>query len=284
MRQRLVAGLLTAVLALVAIWWLAQLTWQLVTPADQVVIAPVASQSVQRAGGPDISAIQQLHIFGQALADDEEQAIVDAPETTLNVRLVGIAASANPLLSAAVIEQSGNQRTYIIGDRIASSRATVEGIFPDRVILDNGGRREALYIEGRDGSEAQLRISAPAAPVRSQPAQTEIQSVSLADNDEVLEALSQVREDPSRLLEIINITQLRQGQQISGFRLEPRQNRELFAALGLQPGDIALAINGFDLTDPAQALAAMNELQDAQRAIVHVRRGDQYIDLELQVP
>lgn len=283
-RQRLTATWLTIVLVLIGIWWLAQLTWQLLTPGDQVVIAPVTGSVSQRASGPDIQAIQHLYIFGQALAEDEEQAVVDAPETTLNVRLVGIAASGNPLLSAAVIEQSGSQRTYIIGDRIGNSRATVESIFPDRVILDNGGRREALYIEGRDGSEAQLRVpSAPRQePRQAQPSQT--QSVQLADSEEVRQALSSVRENPSQLLEIINITQLRQDQQTIGFRLQPRQNQELFAAMGLQSGDIALAINGYDLTEPAQALAAMNELQDASSAVIRLRRGDQYIDLELQVP
>ncbi|RUO29844.1 type II secretion system protein GspC [Aliidiomarina sedimenti] len=287
-RQRLLALSLAWLFSLIAIWWLAQLTWRVLTPAEQVVVAPIALQ--QRVGnveGDALVAVQQLYLFGDRVAAAEADAeVLDAPETTLNVRLVGLVASVDPERSAAIIEQSGTQRTYIIGERIGNSRATLDAVFPDRVILDNGGRREALYIEGRDGSEAQLRMPAsPAAQVnQSENESTRSEQVDLSANQELLEAVSNVRENPSELLEIINVSPVRNGQQLTGYRLSPRQNRALFDALGLQPGDIALAINGFDLTEPSEALAAMNELQDATRAIVQVQRGNNIIDLELQVP
>lgn len=285
-RQRVAAMVLAWLFIFIAIWWLALLTWRLLTPADTLVVAPAQNQTRLAQASTNVRAIQQLKIFGdRAAVDAQQEDALDAPETTLNVRLVGLVASANPQRSAAIIEQSGSQQTYIIGERIGNSRATVEQILPDRVLLDNGGRREVLYMEGRDGSEAQLRMFSASANEDAQPRQsTQPTRVDTRRNPQVAEAVASARENPAMIMEIINISPVRDGQQITGYQLQPREDRELFAALGLQAGDIAVAINGYDLTDPAQALAAMNELQDSSRAIIQVRRGNDIIDLELQVP
>lgn len=261
----------------------------MLTPADTIVTAPVAVEQQRSSRSVNnTSALRALNIFGDRAAPEAaEQADLDAPETTLNVRLVGLVASAQPERSAAIIEQGGNQRTYIIGERISGSRASVEHILPDRVLLDNGGRREVLYIEGRDGSEAQLRVMSarPSPTEEGQPRRSNQPiRVNASANQQVRQAVESVRDDPTAILEVMNISPIRDGQQITGYRLSPRGNNELFDALGLQSGDVALAINGYDLTDPAQALAAMNEIQEASRAIIQVRRGNDIIDLELQVP
>ncbi|WP_198679653.1 type II secretion system protein GspC [Aliidiomarina minuta] len=274
---------LAATLAVLAVWWLAQLTWQLLTPTAAVVAGSYNQAPVAQVQTLEINSIKQLKLFGdreqEARAQSEQ---IDAPQTTLNISLVGLTASGNQLLSAAIIEQGGNQQTYIIGERIANSRATLEAVFSDRVILDNSGRREALYLEGRDGYEAQLQVqqSTPAPGRR----ETQSEVVNLEENEELSRALSAVRENPTELLEFINISPISSDGQITGYRLQPRQDSELFAAVGLQPGDIAIAINGYDLTDTAQAMAAMSEIQDAASAIVQVRRNDDIIDLELRVP
>lgn len=289
-RQRQLAVFTTVVLLVVALWWLAQLTWRIATPADTLVVVP-PSQSI---GSPtqsvNVRALQALNIFGDRAAPDAvAQTDFNAPETTLNVRLVGLVASDRAELSAAIIEQGGNQRTYVVGERITNSRASVEQILPDRVLLDNGGRREVLYIEGRDGQETALRtFPSQATATNSNTGTAAPVQVTLDDSEEMTAAVASVRDDPSALLELISITPLRenvpgQGPQVIGYRLQPRENIELFAALGLQAGDIAVQINGFDLTDAAQALAAMNELEDASRAIIQVRRNNELVDLELQV-
>ncbi len=281
-RQRILAFFLALVLGLGAAWWLATLTWQLFTPADSMLIVTNEYSSAPRGSvEADVNLIQQLNIFGdRAAVELTQEAALNAPETTLNVRLVGLVASVSAARSAAIIEQSGSQQTYVIGETIAGSRATVEGILPDRVLLDNAGRREVLYIEGRDGAEAQLRIQAPPTAQGTQSQQSDsAQSVNLGDSDEALEVLANVRENPSVLLEVINISPVRNGQSLVGYRLQPRQNRDLFAALGLEPGDIALTINGFDSTEPG-----LGGYEYRTQATVQLRRGNQLIDLELSVP
>lgn len=281
-RQRIAALTLTWVFISIAIIWLAQLTWRVLTPADTLLVAPTQTHTRNAQRATNIVALQELNIFGDRAAQESTQATLDAPETTLNVRLVGLVASAQPERSAAIIEQSGNQQTYIIGERIGNSRASVEQILPDRVLLDNGGRREVLYIEGRDGSEAQLRMHSPTASEGQPRRSNQPIRIDTSGNQQVTQAVAAARENPAAILEMINISPVREGEDIIGYQLRPRQNRELFTGLGLQAGDVAVAINGYDLTDPAQALAAMNELEDSSRAIIQVRRGNDIIDLELQ--
>ena len=49
--------------------------------------------------------------------------------------------------------------------------------------------------------------------------------------------------------------------ELIGYRLSPGKEPELFKQMGLQNNDLAVAINGYQLTDLKQAMAAINELR-----------------------
>lgn len=59
------------------------------------------------------------------------------------------------------------------------------------------------------------------------------------------------------------------GMQLFGIR-----RAGLLGRLGIQNGDVVRSVNGFDLSDPTEALAALAALRDAERLTVHLdRRG-----------
>jgi general secretion pathway protein C len=53
----------------------------------------------------------------------------------------------------------------------------------------------------------------------------------------------------------------------------PARNREAFAQLGLEPGDVLTEVNGTALNDPASSLQVFESLGEASMATVTVLRN-----------
>ncbi|MFP3458979.1 hypothetical protein R0J89_22260, partial [Psychrobacter sp. SIMBA_152] len=72
-------------------------------------------------------------------------------------------------------------------------------------------------------------------------------------NLEVKEALIETREElleePGKLFDYIRVSQAMNDGELIGYRLSPGKEPELFKQMGLQNNDLAVAINGYQLTD-----------------------------------
>tara|TARA_B100000700_G_scaffold143175_1_gene159139 strand:+ start:180 stop:1049 length:870 start_codon:yes stop_codon:yes gene_type:complete len=270
----------TVVTVLLWIWVVivaAQATWWFMTPTPATQQRPnvdVRSQSGDNQS-VDLAKLQQLSIFGRQQAGTQSRgnSYANAPKTALNVRLVGVSASSRPERSAAIIEQAGKQSTYIVGDTIGRSRVTVEQILADRVILDNGGRLETLQLEdiGEDRPALSLVVESAEA---SEPETTGNTS----------DALQRVQRDPGQLLDYVSIAPVLEQGSLQGYRLSPGNQADIFYQAGFQEGDLAIAINGYDLTDMQQASQLSSQLQEATEATVTVLRNGERIELSLQLP
>ena len=270
----------TVVTVLLWIWVVivaAQATWWFMTPTPATQQRPnvdVRSQSGDNQS-VDLAKLQQLSIFGRQQAGTQSRgnSYANAPKTALNVRLVGVSASSRPERSAAIIEQAGKQSTYIVGDTIGRSRVTVEQILADRVILDNGGRLETLQLEdiGEDRPALSLVVESAEA---SEPEPTGNTS----------DALQRVQRDPGQLLDYVSIAPVLEQGSLQGYRLSPGNQADIFYQAGFQEGDLAIAINGYDLTDMQQASQLSSQLQEATEATVTVLRNGERIELSLQLP
>ncbi len=63
--------------------------------------------------------------------------------------------------------------------------------------------------------------------------------------------------------------------ELKGYRLYPGRNREQFAGLGLQPGDLVTEINGMTLNNPAQAMELFRSLANTTSVTVVIDRQGQ---------
>ncbi|CAI8163449.1 MAG: Type II secretion system protein C [Pseudidiomarina mangrovi] len=71
---------------------------------------------------------------------------------------------------------------------------------------------------------------------------------------------------------------------MQGYRLQAKNNPEIFTAAGFQNGDLAIAINGQSLTDMNTAMALTRSLGTMTNITVTVLRQGKTIDLELAIP
>ena len=250
---------------------LAALTWLIVpgAPLDSPVTMAVAphTPAATSPAGKDYSAAIDAHLFGIAEEKPEPEisdtALLDAPDTTLSLKLTGVQAYPDSSAGQAIIANGRNQeQAYSVGDSIEGAGGTVlHAVFKDRVILSRSGRLETLRLpEEPTGG----RVAAPNSRVITPTADNG--AGSLRDI---------ISENASRLTDLIRVVPQVEGGQMIGFRLNPARDRERFAALGFQPGDVVTDINGTALNDPSQGLQVFQNLGESTQATVTVIRDGQ---------
>lgn len=273
---RWLAPAATVLLVLAVGWALARLVWSLVPAPESAQWRP-APASVPQAGqssGADIEAIVNARLFGvyQAPVNPSAAALSSAPDTRLNLTLLGILAGVGASDSRALIgQQSGEEMPYSIGQDIVAG-VSLQAIFPDRVILSRNGALETLRLD------------------KDSPSASAAQPVMQADSgSEGGAPLAQIREqilqDPSKAGEFIRVQPAAAaGGGTKGYRIYPGKDRALFTSSGLRPGDLVTAVNGIQLDDGQKALQTLNDLKAAGSVTLTLERGGQTqtVNLSLQ--
>ena len=260
--------LVTVLLLLGCSYLLAILTWQLFSATPDVrPVTPrlhnTMSVADNRPGSQRLTIINNAALFGTA-AKPESTAQTSAPRSRLNAQLTGIMASSVPSRSIAIIARNGQQQSYVTGDVIQGTDARITSILPDRVIISRQAQEHALVLDD-DATTATPTANAPA-------------------NNAIAGVRQQILKNPGRLMDYINISPVRENNQLKGYRLNPGRNPAFFAQSGLQPDDLAISINGLDLRNNADAAQAMQQLTRQTEMNVTVERNgveqDIYINLE----
>ena len=261
-----IAGLLVIAIG----WQLVQLTWLLVgtQPVNTAAVSPAPPPP---ASGPKIDpqSIANAHLFGTASAEPTDIDPSKAPQTQMSLVLAGTIASEDPAKGFAIIgESAAAAKFYAVGARVGGGSARLHAVYPDRVILDRAGRLEALTLP--------RQASSLAAPPRPPPAAAN------ANGSRFVENLRRVAEtNPSALTEVIRPQPVFANGTQRGYRVYPGRNRQQFAKLGLQPGDLVTSINGTPLDDPARGQEIMSALASSDRVTVTVERNGQSQQLTL---
>jgi general secretion pathway protein C len=257
---------ITAVLVLAIAYGLAELTWLIVpsTPPDSPPPPVVAARTAAAAPATaNYGSLASWHPFGVApkVSATPVVATLDAPDTTLSLVLNGVQGYEDATDGYAFISSGrGEQKLYHAGATIEGANgATLHSVYPDRVLIDRGGHVETLrFPEPQDLG----RAAAPTARLAPPPPQNPTGSLR-----EVISA------NASRITDVIRAVPHVDGDRMIGYRVTPARNREAFAALGLEPGDVLTEVNGTALTDPASSLQVFESLGEASMATVTVLRN-----------
>jgi len=287
--QGTVRTLAIAVFVVAIGWQLARLTLLLLpktTDQGKWQAPPKAASMAMAHTGADIQQIKRAKLFGEAPAVTEvaKPQITNAPVTRLKLKLAGVAASSNPKTAAAIIESSGKQATYGIDEKIDGTQAILKQVETDRVVIANRGIMETLML---DSATSQRR----ATPRQRSPQQTNRASKTANKQDVAkllksagVERNSSEAELMDKLTDFIKVSPKRENNQLVGFRVNPGKDRKLFDAIGLKPNDLAIALNGIDLTDMIQATQAVRDLAQQSEVMITVKRGEELHEFLLELP
>ncbi len=265
------------VIALAAL--LARSVWLVLSPESVVPVmaSPVSGTSGTGAtlqGTPvDRNILVGTNMFARTAPEPKANAddLLSAPETSLNLTLVGSRANAldGRSGSATIIIPNGEQKLVFVGGEVIEG-VELERVFNGRVAIRSRGQLETLSLrENRE--RAFLSVEEPGAvapdPPSPGPAAQEVRIVPgqvsarklLAEN-----ALSPVRDDYG----------------VWGYRITPLGNSTSLANVGLQGGDIIVEING-ELVADIDAAELNRMFLNVNTVELSADRGGEPVDLSI---
>lgn len=280
---------------------LAQLSWRFMLPS--AAGPPPASRSTPfqapvpatlNSQGADYTAIANWHLFGQPKTAPPAAAPLPqkAPETRLNLKLVGTFASDGGGKALALIAEGNNEEHVYKPGEFVPGGARLDSILRDRVVLYRNGNLETLSLPKESGAGSSTTPPAPApvdeaasvdypTPVAEPPP-----AVAAASEPQVIDASAiagrlrtEVATRPEALQDLAFANPHLENGRFMGFRLQPGRDRRLFQQLGLQQGDVITQINGTPLTDAAQGFTLLQELLSANLINIQILRDGTEIPL-----
>jgi general secretion pathway protein C len=253
-------AIVSVALAIVIAAQLASLVWRTLGTSDDGATAEVPAVD---SPGPavDLPALVNAHLFGAAAASGDPN---DAPATTANLTLSGTLAGREPEHGWAIIGANGQPaRVYATGTSLPGG-AKLFAVYPDRVILDRSGARESLLLP-------RMTVAGGAPPPRMAGALPGVpQGNALADNVRRL-----LVQNPQAAGDLLRPQPVFAGSSLRGYRVYPGRNRAQFSSLGLQPGDLVMAVNGAALDDPNRGLEILRGVGQGGAVNLTIERGGQ---------
>ncbi len=290
--QKLPLGVVKQGLVAALVVWLlygfAQMSWLLLeepAASNTAVVAAGVGTAPPQTPPVDIASLQALNLFGEAnrqqqLAVPEvklpEDGIEDqAGKTSLDIQLTGIVYSEQPELAVAIIVARGKVDQYHVGDKLPlGQRVTLAKVLLDRVIIDNSGRYESLWLFDETNKRISTRSNAKSTDQAKLQGSGSANATALARDYR-----SRLYKNPSSLAEAVRIAPAQENGVMVGYRVSPGRDREQFKAFGFEAGDIVTSINEVSLDDPSKALEVYKLMRSAREASFTVSRDGQSIDL-----
>ena len=291
--QQKIAQAVSVLLLIYIAFMVAKTTWLIIPSANHsintngmVSVKPTKNQSHDK--NYDLSKIKALNLFGEFKTQEQEvvvEQITNAPETRLQLTLSGLVASDDVNIAAAIIEHKGKQETYGIGDIIKDTRASLEQVLIDRVIIKQSGRAETLMLDGADYNQPAQTVSHKQERTKQNKNNVSQSSSSVTANvvdqranqslsDTAKKLRADLSNDPGKITDYLRISPARKNGEIVGYRLSAGKNPDFFNLSGLKAGDIAVQMNGYDLLAPIEAAQAMTALKTERDITLLVNRNN----------
>jgi general secretion pathway protein C len=260
---------------------LADLSWRLIDPAYSVEAMPVAYSPATSSKQQlyHLQDVAQYHLFGKVSEKSGDEvvvipAVVNAPVTRLNLKLRGLFAAENGAY-ALISEGSGEEQVYKVGMNI-SPTTKIESIYTDSVVLNRGGNLEVLYLEDEAQSASNaLSVRGDRSPDVARRAYNPATRSSAGTGSAAKFGQQRARflKNPQEAMRFARIQPVMQQGKLTGYRINPGGEPQLFDELGFKPGDLVKEVNGVAVDDPAKIGDLMKLLTSASQLNVTIERN-----------
>ncbi len=306
--RQLPLGVWRNLVIVLSLFWichsLATLFWVAVPVPDVPQPPSFAQPLVEDSGGStvniDVAGIQDLNMFGNAteevaVVEDQPQQVTlpgiedQAVTTSLSLKLQGVISSTNQDEARAVIADGNSQSLYSIGEKLPQgNNVKLAKIMPQRVILDNNGRYESLWLYSEEDFKGSGSFTSYREPIENQyrgiPAPVEQEAPQeIVEEPEPITTTVNPEQIPRSINDVVRFSVYREDGQMIGYRVRPGRERELFDQVGLQTNDVVTSVNGIAVDDPRQVRAIYQELKTATSAQLTVLRDGQSIPISISL-
>jgi general secretion pathway protein C len=249
----------------------------------EVLLPPGATAQVSNRSEEYANRIKQLHLFGQA---DLSQ-VIDAPETQLNLKLLGILAIGTEG-GMAIIGSGNNEEVYTVGDTVPGN-VRLKAVYLNHVLLESGRGLETLRLPEEAGTYIEFKAAEPRQPNfnagagAAQPPAGPGSVATPTDNPAGSGAptLRDIRREFIR--NPASLAEYAQAEAVdNGYKLTFTQENPVIQRIGLQTGDVVTSVNGIPLDKPENGVRALRKLMKARELQLTVIRNGQ--EQQLQSP
>lgn len=274
-RLRPAARTLTEIVLLVCLATLAaRLVWLLVDPFGSVghMARPDAAPGghtspAALAQAPDLDILRRINPFAPIGRAPLFDALDEAPETSLDLKLIGTRATTEPEGSTAIIVMPDNrQGVFLIGDEVLRG-VEVRRILVNRVILERNGQLESL-VQGVD-APGTLTVIGDDAPRQ------------VVDGAEIIEPVRVRLTDPQSLFGALQLSPQGGEDGLEGYRVGAGRDRDALAASGLVEGDLIVLLDGQGL-DRVSLESLARRLAAGGTFSMTVRREDRLVQIDYE--
>lgn len=256
-------------------WVLAGLLWLPAGHAGTPLSPPAAVPRRAATPAVDVAQLASLNLFGAPPVAAAGGAAANAPDTTLQLRLAGVFVNVLAERSSAIVAERNNPsvpaRVYRINDSLPGGAVLAE-VHDDRIVIRRGeGATEVLRFEKTDllgGGGASLARPSGIEPTGGNADQVDVRSA-------LDSAVAAMQRDPEAFIQQFG---LKSGP--GGYEITDGTPEDLRGALGLQPGDRLLSVNGRRLGNPRRDIEALQALKSNGAARVDIQRGGQIVTIE----
>ena len=237
---------LTFVFIAIIVFQLVTVTWKVIFPVNTSSYALEVTTLTK-------DGLSYNNLTEEPFANSPNQTLnqtfdIDAPPTSLSLRLYGIRYSDSGKANAAILGfDPNNQRIYKTNDVIADD-IVLEYIEPERVIISRGGITESVTFE-KDSVLSKTFTN------------------SLANKDNTTPKINWIDTEIDLVSDMITFQPYFSDGSIKGYQLYPGDDSSLFNQSGLQPGDVLVAVNGLSVRDPS-VLKELSGISDVKLDLV----------------
>jgi general secretion pathway protein C len=251
--------------------------------------------------------LASLKLFGQVQAT-QAPAVVDAPETKLNLELQGVfLADVKESSTAIVAEKNKTGELFRIGDKLPGN-AILSEVFADHILLRRGTRVEKLMFPASNlsastfqpsnlqtarstsndaASRAKLQQVRERLAARKQQINGETRTQPAAPGSSLRKYMAaneeKIRQNPEGVLSEFGMSAVSEGE-AKGYTLGGSIPQSTLTQAGLQQGDVILSVNGKPVGNARNDSALIDQAMASKRVRVEVQRDTRRFFLTVPIP
>jgi general secretion pathway protein C len=302
------------VMLLLVIWLshsLARLFWLIIpNPVIPPATLSLVAADAQSGAGAAPEAVNITQITALAPFGDTAQEVAppvdaqpttqgietDAADTQLNLILRGVLGSNDEKAGRAIIASGERADVYAVGDTLpVGTNVTLAKVLDGRVIINNNGSFESLWLFKEDPNAPKLTTSFAAPQAGGDPTQGGYANPPYQQQPPLYVDKSPIADSPrfgadpsaaaasKTLADVVAMSIYREGGQVVGYKIRPGRNAEMFNSLGLQTDDIVTAVNGVPLSSPGKIMEIYKSMGSATSANLEIRRGGSTVNLDVML-
>lgn len=262
---------------------LARLIWLVLAPAAataELIPRPLPAMLASQVGSTSIVSDRTLLVrLNPFSVDVAEEIIPDAPETSLNLKLVGFFMTIDSAEgSAIIVTPDGRTNSFSPGAEIITG-VRLERISSDRVLISRNGVSETLMLNGRTDGLSVIGDGSQVAPIAGSSSSVET-APSSEDVDSGADSEGRIS-DSAAFMQAISVSPVERDGRVSGYQLSARGSEAVLTDAGLQTGDVLLGVNGTSI-EGTSISELIRQMGDAQSAILLIERNGETQTLRLQ--